>query len=136
MLSDTKSTPTARTRVIAVLPIEDRGRHELLRLASGLGAYLQPEFAEALAIAARDEDITPAQLETVTTCDALQGVLACVEERQLALGRYSYLLQLGLVPKPAAVHVARHIAATGNTALYLMVVEDNRCIGVIGIAMR
>lgn len=136
MISDNKTARALHARVTAVIPIEDRGRHELLRLAAGLGEYLQPEFAKALATAAHDEDITPAQVETVTTYDATQGVLARVEERQLALGRYSYLVQFALVPKAAEVHVARHIAAIGNTPLYLMVVEDNRCLGLISIEMR
>jgi cation transport ATPase len=131
-----QSAPTLRARVIAVIPVEDRGRHELLRLAAGLGEYLQPEFAAALTAAARSEDILPAHVEPVIVQDALQGVLARVEERHLALGRYGNLLQLGLVPKAAEVHVARRIAAAGNTALYLMVVEDGHCIGLIGIEMR
>jgi cation transport ATPase len=136
MVSDAKSTPIAHTRVTAVIPVEDRGRHELLRLAAGLGAYLRPEYGEAIEAAARSEDIAPAHVETVMICDVGQGAVARVEGRHLALGRYGYLVQLGLVPKPAEVHVARHIEATGNVALYLMVVEDGHCLGILGVEIR
>lgn len=136
MYNEVSSTPTTRARVIAIIPIEDRGRQELLRLAAGLGEHLQPEYASALADAAHQENIIPAQVEEVTTYDGVQGVAARVESRHLALGQYPYLLQLGLAPKAAEVHVARRITAAGNTALYLMVVEDNRCLGLIGIEVR
>ncbi len=136
MHNDVSSTPTTRARVIAIIPVEDRARQELLRLAAGLAAHLQPDYASALAEAAQKENIIPAQVEDVTTYEDSQGVAARVEDRHLALGQYSYLLQLGLAPMAANVHVARHIAAAGNTALYLMVIEDNRCLGLIGIEVR
>ncbi len=136
MLSDAKSTPTMRARVTAVIPIEDRGRHELLRLAAALGNYLQPTYRDALSAAAHGEGIMPATVEMVIAQNEAQGVVANVEERRLALGQYSYLLQFGLVPRAAEVHVARHIAATGNTALYLILMDVNRCLGIIGIETR
>lgn len=136
MHNDASSTPTTHARVIAIFPVEDHGRHELLRLAAGLGEHLQPEYAAALAEAAQKENIIPAQVEDVTTYHDSLGVAARVENRHLALGQYPYLLQLGLAPMAADVHLARRIAAAGNTALYLMVVEDNRCLGLIGIEVR
>lgn len=136
MHNDVSSTPATCARVIAIFPVEDRGRHELLRLAAGLGEHLQPDYASALAEAAQKENIIPAQVEDVTTYEGSQGVAARVEDRQLALGQYPYLLQLGLAPMATDVHIARRIVAAGNIALYLMVVEDNRCLGLIGLDVR
>jgi cation transport ATPase len=134
--------------VASVFPAADREdgargeRQRVLQLAAGLGAYLQPALAMALEAAAREENIVPAHVEAVVTQDATEvpdaaeGVVAQVEGRQLALGPYRFLLQLGLVPQPADVHVARRIAALGNTALYLMLVDAGRCLGLVGVEMR
>ena len=136
MLSDAKSLPSTKAHVTAVIPVEDRGRHELLRLAAALGTYLQSDMAKALTTAARDEHIAPAHAWRPLWCDAAHGVVARVEGRQLALGTYSYLVQRGVVPKLAELHAARHVEARGGTALYLAVLEEGRCLGIVGIESR
>jgi cation transport ATPase len=86
--------------VIAVEDHEDGGRREVVRLATGLGEHLQPPIAEALAQAALDEQVLPTIVHVVVpqdTAHADEGVVAHVEGRQLALGRYNYIVQLGLV---------------------------------------
>jgi cation transport ATPase len=148
MLSDANNTHSVDgehghvTSVVAVEDHEDHegdGRRELLRLAAGLGAYLQPPFAEALMAAARSECLVPA-LTTVEmpqeAADTELGIVAHVEGRQLALGHYNYIVRLGLAPSAVEVHVARRIAAIGNIPLYLMVIDEGRCLGILGIEVR
>lgn len=118
----------------ALIPIEDRGHHELLRLAAALGAYLRSEVAAALARAASAEGIIPPTVGVVIAQDPAQGVLARVEGRHLALGSHTYLTMLGLAPKRAETHAAAGLEASGVEVLYLVCVDDAHCIGLLGIA--
>lgn len=143
MLSDAKNTPAAPgARVTVVIATEDHergGRGEVLRLAAGLGVYLHPAFAEALTHVVQDERIIPATIQVEMpqeTGEMEDGVAAYVEGRQLALGSYNYVVRLGLAPRAAEIHAARRITAIGNTSLYLTVIDDDRCLGILGIEPR
>ena len=131
-----KHQPSTKLRVTAVIPVEDRGQNELLRLAAALSLYLHSELAEAIVIAARSESVVPAHASQPLWRDAEHGVVARIEGRQLVLGRYDYLVQHGVAPKLAELHAARQVEARGGTALYLAVLEDGRCLGIVGVETR
>lgn len=127
-----------RLRVLApnltvVAPVEPRGWRELLRLAIGLAQRLPGEQGYHIAEAADALHIPPARVDRVVSAAADSGALAVVEGRLLALGRRSFLRELGIKPQVAEARVADRIERSGDVALFVAAVARGRILGVLGV---
>jgi cation transport ATPase len=119
--------------LVAVVPIEDRGRHELLRLAAALAAHLPGRYAAALVAAAGALGIQPARVEEVLSTAEDRGIVARIEGRTVALGRQDYLAELGVQPRLAEQHAAERVEVGRTAAWFVVALEGAHCLGILGV---
>jgi cation transport ATPase len=119
-------------RLGIIAPVDPRGRHELLRLAAGLAPFLHSANGAAIAKAAAALDIEPAHIERVVSSQKDLGVIALVDGVLYALGRQSFLEDIGVRPHVAEVRVAERIERSGEMAYFIVAVARAHCLGVFG----
>lgn len=119
-------------RLGIIAPVDPRGRHELLRLAAGLAPFLHSATGSAIAQAAASLDIEPAHIERVVTSQRDLGVIALVDGVLYALGRQSFLEDIGVRPHVAEVRVAERIERSGEMAYFIVAIARAHCLGVFG----
>ncbi len=116
-----------------ITPVDPRGRHELLRLAAGLAPSLHSPTGAALAHAISALGVKPAFVERVVTSVRDVGAIALVDGALFALGRRSFLDDIGARPQLAEARVAERIERAGARAYFVVAVARGQCIGVIGV---
>jgi cation transport ATPase len=117
----------------AIIPVEDRGRHELLRVAASLAQQIPDSYAQTIAIAAQALRIQPAAVDEVITQITDQGILARFEGRLVALGRVEFLGRIGALPHLAELHAAETIEDLESIPYFIVIVAERRCLGLLGI---
>ena len=130
-LTKPEDAPSGTLSVIA--PVDSRGHHELLRLAAGLAPSLHSPAGDALEQAIIALGVKPAPIERVVTSVRDIGAIALVDGALFALGRQSFLDDIGVRPRIAEVRVAERIERTGARAYFVVAVARGNCIGVIGV---
>lgn len=126
-----EGAPAGMLSVIA--PVDPRGRHELLRLTAGLAPSLHGPIGDALAQAISALGVKPAPVERVVTSVREAGAIALVDGALFALGRRSFLDDIGVRPQMAEVRVAERIERSGGSAYFVVAIARGHCIGVIGV---
>lgn len=116
----------------AIAPVDPRGRHELLRLAGGLAPFLHSATGDAIVEATIAQGIEPAHIERVVSSLRDHGVIALVDGVLYALGRRSFLEDIGVRPRMAELRVAERIERTGDTPYFIVAVARAHCLGVFG----
>jgi len=117
----------------AIVPVEDRGHHELLRVAASLARQLTDPYAQTIVAAASVLCIQPGPVDEVIMEVAAQGILGRFEGRLVALGRVEFLGQIGTLPHLAELHAAEKIEDLASVPFFVMVVENRHCLGLLGI---
>lgn len=120
----------------ATVPVDPRGRGELLRVAAALGGALGGALGRALTETARAHDTPPAHIAVVITHVPDSGVLATVAGRLVAMGTQRFLAQLGVVPRRAELQAAARLEAAGDQVLYVMTLSQPHCLGILGFHER
>jgi cation transport ATPase len=126
-----EGAPSGALSVIA--PVDSRGHHELLRLAAGLAPALHSPAGDALEQAIIALGVKPAPVERMVTSVRDIGAIALVDGALVALGRRSFLDDIGVRPRIAEVRVAERIERLGACAYFVVAVARGHCIGVIGV---
>jgi hypothetical protein len=79
-----------------------------------------------------DMGIEQAPVERVVTTVKDVGAIALVDGVLFALGRHSFLEDIGVRPHMAEVRVAERIERSGAIAFFVVAVARAHCLGVIG----
>ena len=138
-MSHTKSSVEARSlapvqrRLSAIVPVEPRGRHELVRLAAGLAPALPGLIGELIARQAEEMNIAPARVERVVVSVPDRGVIALVDDALVALACRGFLEIIGVRLNRAELRVAERIENDGNLAFFVISIARGHCLGVIGV---
>ncbi len=131
-LDPSQSAPSQSLRLGAIAPVDPRGHHELLRLAAGLAQHLHGPTGDAIVTATKALGIEPAHIERVVSSLREQGVIALVDGILYALGRQSYLEDMGVRPRVAEMRVAERIERSGDVPYFIVAVARAHCLGVFG----
>lgn len=131
--SPVQSLPSRQPlRLGDVTPVDPRGRHELLRLAAGLAPLLHSPTGDAIVEATGGLGIEPARVERVVTSLRDSGVIALVDGVLYALGKRSFLEDIGIRPHMAETRVAERIERSGGVPYFVVAVARANCLGVFG----
>ncbi|HEX8731786.1 MAG TPA: hypothetical protein VF725_06960 [Ktedonobacterales bacterium] len=121
-----------RASLGAVVPIDPRGRHDLLRLAGGLAHGLHSPTGDAIAAGVVATGIEPAPVERVVSSLKGYGVIALVGGILYALGVRDFMRDIGVRPHDAELRVADRIERAGDIAFFVVAIARAHCVGVIG----
>lgn len=130
--TDKRSLAPAQRRVGPIIPVDPRGRHELLRLAVGLAAALPGPIGELIARDAAESDIAPARVERVVVSVPDRGIIALVDDTLVALACRGFLETVGVRLNRAELRVAERIENAGDLAFFVVSITRGHCLGVIG----
>jgi hypothetical protein len=139
-----KSGAPAASRVAAtpmadlttIVPVGERGEHEVLRLSASLAWLLPDDFAQPIVAAAQAAGRKPAPTMDPYFRAYQEGVLARVEGRTLALGTIEFLARIGFIPHLAEVYAAERIEDLASLPFFLVDVTERRCLGILGIQLH
>ena len=119
--------------ITAIVPVEDRGRHELLRIAASLAQGLPDVYAQEIWRAAEALGVHPAPMEERLFYSPDIGTLARIGGCGYVLGRLSYLRRLHVEPHKAERDVAEDLERRGNAVFAVVVQHNAHCIGLIAV---
>jgi|GEM_PF-3392670 len=122
--------------LVAVLPVEDRGRHELIRLGAALAGHMPGEAGRSILNAAHALDIKIPAVEAVEKVQPGAGVLGRIEGRQVALGTEQFITSVVQFPHLAILEAGHRIAAQHALPLYVVVLDRPHCLGILGVASQ
>lgn len=128
-----RSRAADERRLGAIIPVDPRGRHELLRLAAGLALALPGPIGELIAHDAAKLDVAPAYVERGVVSVPDRGVIALVDGTLVALACRCFLETVGVRLNRAELRVAERIENSGDLAFYVVSMARARCLGVIGV---
>jgi cation transport ATPase len=120
--------------LVAVLPIEDRGRHELIRLGAALARHLPGATGSPVLNAAHALGITVPEVEKIEEVQPDEGILALIEGRHVAFGRETFVSRVAQHPHLAEREAGHRIEAQNGVAFYVVVLDSKHCVGLLGIA--
>ncbi|HEY8325825.1 MAG: hypothetical protein ACHQ1E_12040 [Ktedonobacterales bacterium] len=133
---DTAEKPTSHDpsepHLSAIVPVDPRGRHELLRLAAALAPSLEGPMGDFIAASIAALGIAPAHVERVVATVPDGGSIALVDDTLVALGRRCFLETIGIRLNRADERAAERIEAGGDLAYFVVAVARTHCLGVIG----
>ena len=112
-------------------PVDPRSEHELLRLAAGMAPYLNSPTGQRLTDALAARDVTPALVERIVASAKDSGVIAIIEGALYALGRPTFVADIGVSPHQAELRVAERIQRAGATPFLVVAVARTHCLGVL-----
>jgi Cu+-exporting ATPase len=130
IVDKTGTLTEGRPKVVAVGPVGDTNRGDLLRFAAALERSSEHPLAAAIVRGAQDEGLAvPAvgDFEAVTG----KGVVGTVEGRTVAVGNAKLFADLGL-PTSALDGTAERLRGEGATAMYVAI--DGTPAGVVAVA--
>ena len=130
--AESVSSAESGPRLGALAPADPRGRHELLRLAAGLAPQLHGPTGDQIAQATTAMGIEPAHVERVVSSVRDAGVIALIDGTLYALGRHSFLEDIGVRPRLAEMRVAERIERSGDLAYFIVAIARAHCLGVFG----
>lgn len=127
------SRADAEGRLRAIIPVDPRGRHELLRLTAGLASALPGPIGALIARDVAEFDIVPAHVERAVVSVPDRGIIALVDDTLVALACRSFLETVGVRLNLAELRVAERIENSGDLAFYVVSLARAHCLGVIGV---
>ncbi|HEX8730154.1 MAG TPA: hypothetical protein VF739_16095 [Ktedonobacterales bacterium] len=116
----------------AIVPVDPRGRHELLRLAAALAPSLQGPMGNFITASIATLGIAPAHVDRVVATLPDSGSIALVDDTLVTLGRRLFLETIGVRLNRADLRAAERIEADGDLAYFVVAVARAHCLGVIG----
>ncbi|MDE3229149.1 MAG: hypothetical protein KGO05_04660, partial [Chloroflexota bacterium] len=103
-----------RASLSAIVPIDPRGGHDLLRLAGGLARGLHSPTGDAIAAGVVAAGVEPAHVERVVSSLKERGVIALIGGVLYALGVRDFMRDIGVRPHDAELRVAERIERAGD----------------------
>jgi P-type Cu+ transporter len=130
VIDKTGTLTEGKPSVVAVVPEEGFTETEVLRLAASVERASEHPLATAIVRAAAERRI---ELAPVRGFDSPigKGVVAMVGGKRVALGRATFLAELGVATAPLEA-AAERLRADGATAIFLAI--DGKPAGIIAIA--
>lgn len=119
--------------ISAIIPIEERGRHELLRVAASLAQGLPDVYAQEIVREAPELEVRPVPLDERLAYAPNEGTLARVDGNVYVLGRVSYLHWLHLEPHKAERDVIEALEKRGDAVYAVVAQRDSHCLGLIAV---
>lgn len=116
----------------AIVPVDPRGRHELLRLAAALAPSLQGPMGDFIAASIAALGIAPAHMDRVVATVPDGGAIALVDDTLVVLGRRLFLETIGVRLNRAELRAAERIEADGDLAYFVVAIARAHCLGVVG----
>lgn len=133
-ISEQRSLASTGRHPGAIVPVDPRGRHELVRLAAGLGLRLPGAIGEQIAHDAATLGIAPARVERVVVSVPDRGIIALVDDALVALACRCFLEIIGVRLNRAELRVAERIENAGDRAFFVVSIARGHCLGVIGVS--
>lgn len=130
---EARSLAPVQRRLSAIIPVEPRGRHELMRLAAGLAPALPGLIGELIGREAMEMGIAPAHVERVVVSVPDRGIIALVDDALVALACRGFLEIIGVRLNRAELRVAERIENAGDLVFYVVSIARGHCLGVIGV---
>lgn len=119
--------------IAAIIPVEDRGRHELLRIAASLAQGLPDRYAQEILRAAAALTVHPMLIDERLLYTPSSGTLARIGSANFILGCLEYLRQLYVEPHKAERNVIEVLERQGNVVYAVVAQRDAHCLGLIAI---
>lgn len=120
--------------IAAIIPVEERGRHELLRIAASLAQGLPDGYAQEIVRAAPALDVHPAPIDERLSYSPNAGTLARIGGHVYVLGRLAYLRWLHLEPNKAERDVIDALEHRDNAVYAVVTLRDVHCLGLIAVS--
>ena len=120
--------------ISAIIPIDERGRHELLRVAASLAQGLPDVYARELLREAPALGVHPVPVDERLSYSPNEGTFARIEGRAYVLGRVSYLRWLHVEPHKAERDVIDALEKRGDVVYAVVAQHDSHCLGLIAVS--
>ena len=130
VVDKTGTLTEGRPRLVALEPVGELGRREILRIAAGVERASEHPLAAALLSAARAEGVEP-ETAALFASRTGRGVLGRVDGRAVLVGNRKLMLESGVAVEHLAEREAT-LAAPGRSVIYLAV--DGRVEAVLALA--
>ena len=118
--------------ISAIIPVEELGRLQLLRIAASLAQGLPDGYAREILRAAAALVVHPEPITKRVFYSANAGTVAHIGDRVFAMGRLEYLCRLHLEPHKAEWDAAATLERQGSTAYAVVAWPGTHYLGLIG----
>jgi Cu+-exporting ATPase len=119
-----------KPKLVSVIPAEDIGEQELLRLAGSIERGSEHPLAQSIVKGSESRNIdlvTAGDFKSVTG----KGVMGTVDGKTIMLGNQKWIEELGIKTEPLSVK-AEELRKDGQTVMFLASKEG--CFGILGVA--
>src|SRR5690625_1764541 len=132
-LDKTGTLTEGRPKLTDIVVLDDSlSRNDVLRWAAAAEAGSEHPLAKPILDAAREEDVSPAELPDDITPVAGKGIVSTVEDTRVLIGNAPLLTQYEVADSVGAEQAASELAAQGKTPM--IVATNDTVIGVIAVA--